>query len=90
MNDSIEAVYASLRAARLSLRYYGNGLHIEPRYRVTPELRRLIAQNREALIAYLQTRNPHQRPSASAELQAWQTALDVIERIRAEVRALPF
>ena len=95
MNDDVQTVYARLRRAGLALRVNHGALHVSPRNRVTPELRALIVQHRQALIAHLQNRsragndgNPYLQ--RLAEMQAEAAAITLIDRIRAEVRDLPF
>lgn len=98
MNDDVQAVYTRLRRAGLVLRVERGALRVSPRSKVTPELQALIAQNRQALIAYLQSRAADARrlDLISAEdllrqsEQAEAAAIALIERIRAEVRSLPF
>ncbi|MBN8777762.1 hypothetical protein [Thiomonas arsenitoxydans] len=91
MNDDIESVHYRLRRAGLVLSVERGALHARPRSRVTPELQALIAQNRQALITYLQSRATRAADARLlAELKAEAAAIALIERIRAEVRSLPF
>ncbi|MDE2174175.1 MAG: hypothetical protein KGJ54_02650 [Betaproteobacteria bacterium] len=91
MNDDVQAVYARLRRAGLVLRVNRGALHVSPRNKITPELQALIAQHRQALIAYAQSRATRAADARLlAEMQAEAAARALIERIRAEVRSLPF
>jgi restriction endonuclease Mrr len=92
MNDDIGTAHTRLRRAGLVLRVERGALHVSPRNKITPELRSLITKNRDALIARLQ---PRRAPDALdsqrlAELQAEAATIDLIERIRASAREMPF
>ena len=91
MNNDIETVYDRLLRAGLALRVERGALHALPRNKVTPELQALIANNSDALVAYMLRRaaNPANR-RLLAELKAEAAAAALIDRIRAEVRSLPF
>ena len=51
-----DTIIARLRAAGVVLRLERGVLHVSPRNRVTPELRDLIARNRDTIIARLEPR----------------------------------
>ena len=91
MNDDAQTVYAHLLRAGLALRVERGVLRVSPRSKVTPELQALIAKNHDALVDYTLRRAANTPPARRlAELKAKDAAIALIDRIRAEVRSLPF